>query len=129
MRPTLPLLLVLGLLAPGCGAVLGVGAGVLISQDVIDSKKYIAIVNRDADLVWATAKSLLSHESQELVQADEDHRTCVGTVDGATVTVGVEVYDLHTARLTVTAKRYGVSNGEMAELIMNKIVRKLESGG
>jgi hypothetical protein len=126
MRKTLPFLLLLGALAPGCGAVLGVGAGVLISQDVVDSKQYVAIINRDAKITWATAKSVLSHESEELVDTDEDLRTCQGTVDGATVKVGVEVYDLNTARLSVSAKQYGVDNGEMAKYVLDKIVRALE---
>lgn len=122
------LLALLGLIAPGCGAVLGVGAGVLISQDVIDSKKYVAIVNRDADIVWVTAKSILSHDSHELVETDEDLRICSGTIEASTVTVGVEVYDLSTARLTVSAKKYGVSDGTTAESVLNKIVRALEDG-
>ena len=63
------------------------------------------------------------------IETDEDHRTCVAKLDNSTVVVGVEVFDLNRSQLKVSAKKYGVSNGEMAELVMNQIVLELEDEG
>lgn len=123
----LPLLLAL-LAAPlaGCGALLGVGAGIVISQEAIDNDTFVAHIDRDADIVWATAKSSLSHQSTELMKVDEDLRRVEGVIDNADVTVSVEVYDLNRSILRVSATKYGVSNGEIAEMALNKILDELQ---
>jgi len=117
----------LALLFPACLAVAaGVGAGVILSQEM-DNNTYVAHVQQDADLVWATAKASLSHQTTELIQTDEDLRVAEGLVDNARVRVSVEVYDLDRSVLRVSAKKYGVNNGEIAEMVMQSIIRQIES--
>ena len=119
-------LLALPLLA-GCGALLGVGAGVVISQEALDNNTYVAHIPQDADIVWATAKSSLSRQSTELMEVDESLRKARAVIDGANVDVSIEVFDLNRSVMRVTAKKYGVSNGEIAEMTLNKILRDLQS--
>jgi len=126
MRQLLSLLLLSTGLLASCGALLGVGAGVVISQEAVDNNTYVAHIDRDAAIVWATAKSSLSHQSTELMKVDEDIRKVEAVIDGATVLASVEVFDLNRSVLRVSAKKYGVANGEIAEMALNKILSDLE---
>ena len=127
MRQIASLVLILPLVASGCAAVLGIGAGVVISQDVLDSSTFVAQLEQDTNVAWATAKASLGHQSTEPIAVDEDLRTAVGTVDGAEVTVSVEAYDLNRCRLLVSARKYAVSNGEIAEMVFNKIINSFNN--
>jgi hypothetical protein len=126
MRQPLLLSLLLAVPLSSCGALLGVGAGIVISQEALDNDTFVAHIDRDADIVWATAKSSLSHQSPELMHVDEDLRRAEGVIDNADVTVSVEIYDMNRSVLRVSAKKYGVSNGEIAEMTLNKILRDLQ---
>jgi hypothetical protein len=125
MRQTALLALLLALVTPGCVALLGVGAGVVISQDMMDNNSYVAQLKEDVDVSWAVAKSSLSHQSSKPIDVDEDLRVATATVDDAKVTVSIEAYDLNQTRLTVSAKKYGVANGEIAEMVFNRILKQI----
>jgi hypothetical protein len=110
----------------GCAAV-GVGAAaVLVSQEVIDSNVYVATLDRDADQVWTSAKVALNRSSLKPIDVQEDVRQAVAQVDDAKVTVNVETYDLNRSTLRVSAKKYGVNNGEIAKMVYDKILHELE---
>jgi len=128
MRKTPIALLLVPILLPGCAAaVIGTAAaGVLVSQDVIDNSIFVARLDRDASKVWASAKLTLSHASLKPIDVQEDLRQATAEVDGAKVTVGVETYDIDRSTLRVSAKKYGVNNGEIAKLVYDKILRDLE---
>lgn len=113
-------------LAPGCAAILGVGAGVLISQEVIDSQTYIARLQVSSQRLWPTAKATLSHMSLKPLDVDDDIRVLIADVDQAKVTVAVETYDIEESVLRVSAKKYGVANGEIAQMVLDKVIDDLE---
>lgn len=117
--------LFLALVTPGCAAILGIGAGVVISQDMMDNNTYVAQVREDVDIAWAVAKSSLSQQASKPIEVDEDLRTATATVDDAIVTVSTEAYDLKQTRLAVSARKFGVANGEIAELVFNRILDEL----
>ena len=121
--PVLTAALALPLLTSGCAAVLGLGAGVIISQDMLDNNTYVAQIEEDVDVAWAVAKASLGGQAELPLQVSQDVRGAVGVVDGAEVTVSVEAYDLNRCRLIVSARKYGVSNGEIAELVFNRILQ------
>jgi len=113
------------LLLSGCVALLGLGAGVIISQDVLDNETYVAQLNEDVDVVWAVAKSSLSHQSDSPITVENDLRTATGLVDGADVIVSVEAFDLDRCRMSVSATKYDINNGEIAELVFDRILKQL----
>lgn len=125
MRKTALLALLLALVTPGCAALLGVGAGVVISQDMMDNNSYVAQLKEDVNVAWAVAKSSLSHQASKPIDVDEDLRVATATIDDAKVTVSIEAYDLNQTRLTVSAKKYGVANGEIAEMVFNRILKQI----
>ncbi|MCB9915448.1 MAG: hypothetical protein H6828_09915 [Planctomycetes bacterium] len=125
MRSSALLALLLALVTPGCLAVLGVGAGVVISQDMMDNNTYVAQVRESVDVTWAVAKASLSQQASDPIDVDEDLRTAVGMVDDATVTVSVEAFDLDQTRLAVSARKFGVANGEIAEMVFDRILDRL----
>jgi hypothetical protein len=127
MRQILCLALFSAALLSSCGALLGVGAGVVISQEALDNNTYVAQIDRDADLVWATTKASLSHQSEELIEVDEDIRQVEAVIDGATTKVSVEVYDLRRSVVRVSARKFGVANGEIAEMVLDKLLADLEA--
>ena len=127
MRSTALIAVLLCLILPGCAALLGVGAGIVISQDVMDNELYVAQLQEDVDVVWAVAKSSLSHQSDEPLDVKDDLRTATGVVDDAKITVSVEAYDLNRSRMSVSASKYGFSNGEIAEMVFDKILKQFQN--
>lgn len=127
MRKALSVLLLLVPVTQGCvAAALGVGAGVLVSQDLTNNNTYVGQLNKDSNKVWASAKTTLSHMSLKPIDVDNDTRTATADIDGASVTVNVETYDLNQSRLKVAAKKYGVNNGEIADHVFKRITADLE---
>ena len=123
----LPLFLAVALCTPACfPALLGVGAGLVLSHDVLDNNTYVAHVNEQAALTWAVAKSSLTHQASDPIKVNDDLRTAEGKVDGANVTVSVETYDEINCRLMVSAYKYGVNNGEAAEQVLQQLLTDLQ---
>lgn len=127
MRTTLLGFLLVATLLPGCLAVAGgIAGGVLLSSDVLDNSVYVAQLDSDAAKVWSSVKVTLNHASLKPIEADEDLRKATAEIDGAKVTAAVETYDLDRSVLRVSAKKYGVNNGEIAKMIYDKIIADLE---
>ena len=123
----LPLFLAVALCAPACfPALLGVGAGLVLSHDVLDNNTYTAHVNERAALTWVIAKSSLTHQASDPIKVNDDLRSAEGKVNGATVTVNVEVYDNVSSRLMVSAHKYGVNNGQAAEQVFKHLLTDLQ---
>ena len=119
----LPLFLAVALCAPACfPALLGVGAGLVLSHDVLDNNTYVAHVNEEAALTWAIAKSSLTHQASDPITVNDDLRTAEAKVDGANVTVSVETYDEGNCRLMVSAHKFGVNNGAVADAVLQQLL-------
>jgi hypothetical protein len=123
------LVLAASLLVPlltGCAAAaIGVGAGVIASQEMLDNDTYVSYVNKDVRDVWPTVKSFLSDASLDIIEVDDEPRVAKAKIDGASVTVAVEAYDVDKSMMRVSARRFGVNDGEMAGIIMERIHRRL----
>jgi hypothetical protein len=127
--PILALALTLPTLLGGCAAaaVVGVGLGaVVISQELTDSNVYVTHLSMNVKEVWPTAKIFLADQSLELIETDEQARIAKARIDGANVTVAVEAYDIDKTLMRVSAKRYGVNDGDMARIITERITRRLD---
>lgn len=126
---TLALALSLPTFAAGCAAaaVVGVGLGaVVVSQELTDSNVYVTHLSMNVGDVWPTAKIFLADQSLELIETDEQARIAKARIDGANVTVAVEAYDVDKTLMRVSAKRYGVNDGDMARIITERITRRLD---
>lgn len=126
LRSLVGALLLAPLFSACVAAALGVGAGLIVSQGMLDNNTYVVRLNEDVERVWKVTKRTLSDASIELIEVDEDIRTARAKIDGADVTASVEAYDLDRSLLKVEAKKFGVVNGELAELTTRKILRELE---
>lgn len=127
--PIVALALTLPTLLGGCAAaaVVGVGLGaVVISQELTDSNVYVTHLSMNVKEVWPTAKIFLADQSLELIETDEQARIAKARIDGANVTVAVEAYDVDKTLMRVSAKRYGVNDGDMARIITERITRRLD---
>lgn len=122
------LALTLPTLLGGCAAaVVGVGLGaVVVSQELTDSNVYVTQLAMNSKEVWPTAKIFLAEQSLELIETDEQTRIAKAPIDGANVTVAVEAYDVDKTLMRVSAKRYGVNDGDMARIITERITRRLD---
>ncbi|MCH2102710.1 MAG: hypothetical protein MK297_01725 [Planctomycetes bacterium] len=128
MRNTarLPFLLTVALCTPACfPALLGVGAGVVISHEVLENNTYVAQVSEGAALTWAIAKSSLTHQSDNPIMVNDDLRTATGDIGDAKVTVSVETFDDESCRLKVSARSYGLNDGPSAEAALQQILTDL----
>jgi len=110
----------------GCAAAAAGVAAVIISQDVLDNNVYVATLDRGAEEVWTSAKVALNHASLKPIDAQDDVRKAVADIDDATVTVNVETYDLNRSTLRVSAKKYGVNNGQIAKMVYDKILNEID---
>jgi len=126
MRKLLCLSLSLIPLATGCAVAAAGVAGVLISQEVLDNNIYVATIDRGADDVWTSTKIALNKASLKPIDVQEDIRQADATIDDAKVKVNVETYDLNRSTLTVSARKYGVNNGEIAKMVYDKILHEIE---
>jgi hypothetical protein len=129
MRKSILALLLLAPLFPGCVAA-GVGlvaGGVLISQEVLDQATYVARLDVDVNRTWTTTKATLSHMSTKPIDTDEQLRSAKADIDSGTVTVSVETYDLNRSVIKVSAKKYGVTNGQLAKTVYDKILNELDT--
>jgi hypothetical protein len=111
-----------GCVVAGAGLVAG---GVLISQEVLDQATYVARLDVDVNRTWATTKTTLSHMST--IDTDEQLRSAKADVDGGVATVSVETYDLNRSVLKVSAKKYGVTNGALAQSVYDRILNELDT--
>jgi hypothetical protein len=127
MRQTAFFALLLCLVIPGCAAAAAVGAGIVISQDVLDNETFVAQLNEDVDVTWSTAKASLAKQSSAPIEMDDDLRVANGKVDNAEVIVNVEAFDLNRCRLSVSATKFGINNGEIAEMVFNRILKRLQN--
>ncbi|MBL8862362.1 MAG: hypothetical protein JNK02_10165 [Planctomycetes bacterium] len=124
-----PLALAALLLVPAaasCAAVVAVGAGVLIGQQVLDDNVYVGQLTTDANRTWAQAKTTLSNMSLKPIEANNELRRAIADVDGAKVTVFVETYDLNRSQIRVSATKFGFSASETARVVFERITQDLD---
>ena len=112
-----------------CAAVVAAGAAgaYVISRDV-EGSVYETRLNLDISKVWPTVKTTLSDASLDTIEIDESIRLAKAKIDGSSVTVSCEAYDQDKTIMRTRASKYAgtISDGEMARLIQEKIIRKLE---
>ena len=120
--PLLGLTLSLGV--TGCAPMAVVGTAILVNDEFVDNAQTV-IVPYEVDLVWAKARSTLSHMTSDLIDVDNDLRAMKTFVDGAEVIVQVETYDVGQTLIRVAAKRYLVYSDEVAANVRNRIDRDL----
>jgi hypothetical protein len=125
-QPILALCLLVPLVSACAAAAAGVGAGILISQEGTDNSTYVAKVNHDVRDAWTTAKIALGHASTKPIGAQDDLRTATAEIDGGKVTVTVEAFDLDQTVIKVSAKKYGINNGELAKMTLDRILSELD---
>ncbi|MFT5733371.1 MAG: hypothetical protein ACJA2W_002893 [Planctomycetota bacterium] len=104
----------------GCAPIAVVGTAILVNDDFVDNAQTV-IVPYEVDLVWAKARSTLSHMTSDLIDVDNDLRAMKTFVDGAEVVVQVETYDVGQTLIRVAARRYLVYSNEVAVNVRNRI--------
>lgn len=115
-------------LLQGCVAVAaGAVGGVLFKDTVFADEVYTGFIDVDANRAWSTVKTSLNNASLKPIDVDDDTRKAEAEIDGARVTVTVETYDLNRSTFRVSAKKYGVSNGEIAKSVFDRIVAELNN--
>ena len=125
--PTLALALSIPLALSSCVAVAGGVAAVVLSQEMLDNNTYVSNINQDVKAVWPTVKVFMADTSLEMIEIDEQARTVKAKIDGSNVIVGIEAYDMDLTKMRVSARRYGVNDGEMARIVMERLHRRIES--
>lgn len=115
--------------AAGCAAATaGAVGGVVLTTEFTDGATYVTHLSIDAKKVWPETKTVLQDMSLELMEVDDSTRIAKTKIDGSTVTVSVEPYDIDKSTLIVKARKWGsmISDGETARLVQEKIVRRLQ---
>lgn len=109
----------------GCIVPAAVGVGVLVGQEAIDDNTYIGHINSDVNTTWAQVKTTLSRRSAKAIDVDDSMRKATADVDGATVKVAVETYDLNVCVMRVSAKKYGLPDNDTAKSVFDRILEDL----
>jgi hypothetical protein len=125
-RLLIPALLAFPFLTSCEALTVGAVAGLVISQDILDNSTFVAHVNQDVESAWLSVRSTCSHATIDPIETDEDLRVLKCKYDGARVTVSVEAYDLGVSIIRVSASKFGIKSGEIADLMMRKILKDLE---
>ena len=114
----------------GCAAVaVGAVGGLVMRQEVSASNVYETRLNANIDRVWATVKTELSNKSMKPITIDEDVKSAKASIDGISVTVWCEAWDLDKSVMRTRATKYAgtINDAEYARIITEIIVGKLEA--
>ena len=112
-------------LAASCVTAAVVVSGLIINDELRDNSIQVTIPE-DPDTTWASVKSTLGHMTEELLEDDDDTRVARTMIDGATVTVGVERYQVGETRIYVNAQKYMLNNSEIADIVQRRIIDDLQ---
>jgi hypothetical protein len=129
MKRSLTLLaLALAPLCTGCVFAAAVGAGYIVSQQVLPNNIHIAEVRIDVDAVWPSVKQTVSfyQEPGSEMAVQDFPRTVNARVDGSKVTVEVEAIDLDRTTIRVSAEKYLGNDNATAAQIMRGILDRLD---
>ncbi len=107
-----------------CAPLAVIGMGIIIT-DEWRSHALTADVSEETEVVWASVTSSMSSMTDALLHVDEDHRAVQTRVDNAVVVVHVKQWNIDETRIYVEAKKYMVNSPEVAELVMERLVRDL----
>lgn len=107
-----------------CAAAAGAGMIILISDEFRENA-LTADVTDEVEVVWSSVKSSMSNMTDALLHVDEDHRAVQTRIDNSVVVVHVMQWDVEETRIYVEAKKYMVTNPEVAQLVMERLVRDL----
>jgi len=121
-------LLALAPLCTGClAAAAGVGAGYIVSQQVLPGYVHVSEVMIDVDYVWPSVKETVSfyQEPGSDMAVQESPRQVEARVDGAKVLVEVEVIDIDHTLIRVQAEKYLTRDEATASRVMRAIVDRL----
>jgi hypothetical protein len=120
-------LLALAPLTTGCFYAAAAGAGFIVSQQVLPGKVQETRVQVDVDRAWPKVQETLAiHQSPGTeMQVNEAPRRIMADVNGATVVVEVEAFDLGVTTLRVSAEKYYTRDLATAQEVMNSITARL----
>lgn len=107
-----------------CAPLAVVGIGIIVTDEFKDSA-LTADVQVETELVWTSVKSSMSNMTDALLHVDEDHRALQTRVDNSVVTVHVKQWSVDETRVYVESKKYMMESPEIAELVMDRLIRDL----
>jgi len=116
----------LALASSSCIVLAGAGAGYLISQEV-SGATHQAQVQLDVNTVWDQAQETVARHAEDGIKTTDFPRRIEAEVDGASVEVEVQAYDLNRTLIKVTASRYLSKDSEIASWLLNQVVDDLDS--
>ena len=119
----LPLLLALPVSA--CLVAAASLTAVVASQEFIDHAT-VAYLEIDHETVWMQTKDTLGRLSLDPIEVEEAAQAARCNIDGARVTVHVEISGVDEAKLAVGAKKWGFESSEVANDVINRIKSDLE---
>jgi hypothetical protein len=108
--------------------VAGAGVGYVVSQQVLPNDVHVSEVADDVDTVWKSVRQsmmILVDPGHELEIKDMP-RSIECKVDGASVKVEVEAYDINRTTVRVQAEKYLASDNATAGEVMDTILRHLQ---
>jgi len=119
-------LTVLCALAPACAVLVPAGAGAVAASSMEKDSTYVVQVRVGVELAWASSKTTLSHLTLKPIDTNDAARTAVAQIDGSTVTVTVETYDLDQSMIKVSAEKFAFGDAPTATMVKDKIISDLE---
>jgi hypothetical protein len=125
MKRALYALVLAPLVALASCAPLAVVTLTMVVTDEFKDNALTADVQVEDELVWTSVKSSMSNMTDALLHVDEDHRALQTRVDNSVVTVHVKQWSVDETRVYVESKKYMVNNPEVAELVMDRLIRDL----
>jgi hypothetical protein len=129
LRAALPCLA--ALLVTGCAPLVvgaGVGAGYIVSQQVLPGNVHVTQVSVDVEKVWPSVKETMTfyQDPGTELTIQENPRSISAKVDGAKTTVEVEAYDVDATTIRVQAEKYLSKDNATAGEVMQAILDRIE---
>lgn len=111
-------------LLSGC-VVAAVGLTAAVVSHEFTNNAQLAFMQEDHRVVWEQVKLTLNDMAPEPVEIDDEIQAARCVINSAAVTVYVEIFDVGETKLSVTARKWGFYNEDVASKIITRIKRDL----
>ena len=129
MRRLSPVLRSVPLLAlpllTGC-LVAAVGLTAAVASQEFRANATVGFLKEDHRLVWDQAKQTLTYLSLDPIEIEEEAMAARANVDGAKITLHVQIHDVNETRLAVGARKWGLYDSDAASDVLERIKNDLD---
>ena len=112
----------------GCIAAAGLGAGALLTHEVLADTPHVAHVRLDVDDVWPATVAALRDMGATDVTVQNYPRLVTATIYDGEVVLKVEAYDIDHTIVRLQYRRNGLIDNRHGERVLEEVLKRYDYG-